>query len=234
MLMRAGSSIGSAGSVWFPRCQSPMSASQETVVLLHRWCGGDHQALDRLLEQDRDWMRAFVRRRMGDGLRRRCESVDLVQEGALHVLRGTPRFVPENRVQFRAYLAEVLLNIVHSRRAAEHAQKRDVRRDSKLPSTQAALPASTPTPDDQMARDELCAWVQLALELLPEADAELVRWRQFDELSYDEIGRRLGRSADAARMRFQRVLPQLTVLVHRLRGLADRRVDELRAEESPP
>ena len=27
-----------------------------------------------------------------------------------------------------------------------------------------------------MARDELCAWVQLALELLPEADAELVRW----------------------------------------------------------
>ena len=44
---------------------------------------------------------------------------------------------------------------------------------------------------------------------LPDADRELLRWRLEEDLSFAEIGRRLGVSEDAARVRHARLMAEL-------------------------
>ena len=200
-----------------------MARGEETVELLRRWSHGDRAALERLLEQDDGWVREFVRERMGLDLRRRLESIDIVQDGLVNLLRARPRFAPANRGQFRAYLAEVLLNVLQARRAEMHAQKRDRRREQALSTSCGSLPGVATPPDVAAERAELQAWMRLGLEMLPRDEAEVLRLRVHESLDFQVVARRLGMpSADAARMRYQRALPRLTVIVHQLRSSADR------------
>jgi RNA polymerase sigma factor (sigma-70 family) len=48
-----------------------------------------------------------------------------------------------------------------------------------------------------------------ALEQLPDEYRLVVTWRNFDYLPFDEIGRRLGRSAEAARKLWVRAVEHL-------------------------
>src|SRR5687767_11015957 len=96
-------------------------AGDNTVELLQRWYGGDPRALDQLLADNLEWMRRNLRRRVPRELRARFETLDLVQDGALQLLKNGPRFAPENQAQFRALLAKVLLYVVRDRLDQIHA-----------------------------------------------------------------------------------------------------------------
>jgi RNA polymerase sigma factor, sigma-70 family len=48
-----------------------------------------------------------------------------------------------------------------------------------------------------MLEAELQAAIAAALEQLPQARQDVIRWRYFDQLSYDEIASRMGKSLDA-------------------------------------
>lgn len=198
-----------------------MDAADETVELLQGWYRGDRAALEKLLADNLEWMRAFVRQRLTPQMRQKYDSLDFVQDGALQLLKNAPRYAPENRAQFRAFVAEVLLNVVRGHHDALTAQKRNAAREQALPSTGLSrmdLGGRAPTlPDAAAERAEVRSWLQLALELLEPVDRELVKLRQYDELPFEEVAARLGLdSADAARMRFNRVMPKLAVLVKQL------------------
>jgi len=58
----------------------------------------------------------------------------------------------------------------------------------------------------------LTAWqVEAALESLPDASRELIILRKYEELTFPEIARRLGKSEDACRMAFSRAMAALTI-----------------------
>ena len=59
--------------------------------------------------------------------------------------------------------------------------------------------------------------LRLAIGLLEVDDREVVVLRQWDGLPFEEVGTRLGISADAARMRFQRALVEVAAKVALLR-----------------
>jgi RNA polymerase sigma-70 factor (ECF subfamily) len=90
------------------------------------------------------------------------------------------------------------------------ADKRDIDRevpldgdDSRhnLPET---LPAPEPPPDQLLIADEDAARVRAVLERLPEPYTQVILLRARDGLSFEEVGRRLGRTPDGARMLFNR------------------------------
>ena len=67
-----------------------------------------------------------------------------------------------------------------------------------------------PEPTVPEVRDaDLQAVVDEELSRLPEHYRQVLGWRGWDELPFDEIARRLGRTADAARMLFYRAVEQL-------------------------
>lgn len=200
--------------------------SDDTVDLLQRWYGGDAKALDRLLADNLEWMRRELRRKVPRELRARFETLDFVQDGALQLLKNGPRFAPENRSQFRALLAKVLLYIVRDRLDQLHAAKRNAGGQQPLPSEGVSRlvvqDRAMTTPGSAIGRKEKRAWMRLGLQLLSPQEREVIGLRQFDELGFDEIAKRLGLpSEDAARMRFNRALASLALCLQRVRSAVE-------------
>lgn len=193
----------------------------KTRDLLVRLHGGDREALETLLLQHLPWIEAQVRNRLGPVVRQDGETLDFVQEAMLDALRSGPRFVVESPDRFRALLLRIVENNVLDRVRYLQREQRDRRRhrgaasDSVL---QLDEPVRSVTdPGDAASRNERVAWLQLALELLEPEDREAIRLREWDGLSFAEVGERLGVSEEAARKRYTRALPKLAQKVDALR-----------------
>lgn len=191
-----------------------MSDLDKTAIRLDAWFKGDAKALDSLLKENLDWMRYYVRRELEPGLRPRLDSVDVVQEAVARLLQRGPRYAPRGREEFRALLVKVLRGALGDQRDREHALKRDPAREQRLPSQ--GLSRFAPrkgiggAEDSLMEQQERHARIERALSKLDPQDAEIIRLRHLEELSFAEIAQSMRLdSADAARMRFHRAMPRL-------------------------
>lgn len=199
----------------------------ETVTLLRRWHAGDQQALAALLERHLAWIHEHVRMRLGPALRQKAESMDLVQDALVDVLRWGPKFTISDDLQFRALLARIVENAIRDQ--AEHfgAQKRAAAKERGLPGD-SVLDLDPPRgavtrPSEAAVRQEGAVRIQLALKLLDPEDRQVILLRQEQELSFAAIGELLSISEDAARFRFNRALPRLA---KRVQDLGAGRIDE--------
>jgi RNA polymerase sigma-70 factor (ECF subfamily) len=73
------------------------------------------------------------------------------------------------------------------------------------------------TPSQMAQANEEEAWIRLGMELIDPEDRGILVLRQWDNLSFPEIGERLGISEDAAWMRHSRALRRLGKTVGSLR-----------------
>ena len=73
----------------------------------------------------------------------------------------------------------------------------------------ASLKSRVPSPSNHAVRNEWNAALEQALTRLPEHHRQAVAWRHIEQLSWDEIGRRMGCTADAARKVWSRAIQQL-------------------------
>ena len=191
-----------------------MDGSQPmTVDLLRRWHGGDREALETLLERNLDWIRSYVHKRLHRELRREKETQDFVQEAVVDALCYGPRFEITNETHFRALLARIVENNLRDRHKWLHRKRRDIALE-KPGVSDSVLQLDPParavtTPSLRAHKQESADWVRLALELLEPEDREIILMREWENLSFEEIGERLSRNADAARMRYHRALPKL-------------------------
>jgi len=199
-----------------------MAEEFSTTQLLRKWQEGDRAALDSLLVRDLPWIQERVRRRLGPLLRARAETDDFVQEAVAEVLRYAPRFTISDRSHFRALLARIVENVLRDQHDRFRAYRRALHRERPLPpDTELSLDAprgSVERPSEAAERSEWEAWVRLALELVDPEDRLAILMRNWDGLSFVEMGKRLEISEDAARMRFHRALARLAEEVHRLRS----------------
>ncbi|MEZ5964295.1 MAG: sigma-70 family RNA polymerase sigma factor [Planctomycetota bacterium] len=194
----------------------------DTRDLLLAWHKGDEAAFTALLREHTPWIEQTVRRRLGPALRKRVDTQDIVQNTLIEVLRGAPRFVLTDRQHLRGLLACMVENVLRVQADHDRAQKRDLRREASPPSSGSILfldaqPAAQATPSQAASSNELNDWVRLALELLEPDDRAVVAYREFEGLSFAEIGDRLEIGEDAARMRFNRALPKLARKMEALR-----------------
>ena len=202
--------------------ESMTARSGETLQLLRRWHGGDREALASLVQEHLDWVHQHVRRKLDGGLRKKFESVDLVQNAMVQVLELGPQFEVSDAEHFRALLARIVTNDIRDGHRWMNRQRRDQGRERGL-ARDSVLHLDAPEqqvtrPSERADREERRNWVRLALELLGEEDRLLIQARQYDEESFVDIGERLGVAADAARMRHNRALKKLAEKVLQLRS----------------
>ncbi|MEM9381028.1 MAG: sigma-70 family RNA polymerase sigma factor [Planctomycetota bacterium] len=181
---------------------------------LDAWFRGDRDALSELVDEHAAWMRRRAGREMHAEDRRALESIDVVQEALARLLRRGPAYAPRSRAEFRALLGQVLRATVLDERDRRRAVKRGGDKVTPLPSrgvSRIVVDGRTPTlPVDAVARNERAERVEEALQELPDADADVVRLRQVEGRTFDEVAAALDlESADAARMRYHRALPKL-------------------------
>jgi len=182
----------------------------ETTAQVLRARDGSRADLDALLEHYSGKLLALIRLRMGPDLRRNLESRDILQNTLLKAFGAIERFEGEGSVPFMAWLGQIARNEIRDQVDHQQAQRRDARREVALDDA-GELVAEVRTATRRVALGEQARQLEVALEALEPDQREVIVLRKLEELSFPEIGERMERSPDAARMLFARAMVTLTV-----------------------
>lgn len=197
-----------------------LSCSQKTQQLITLAKAGDDDALDQLCRVYGERVRRIVRLRIGQELRVKLDSMDLVQDALLNALRGLGDFTYKNEGDFLRWLSRIAQNALGHHVEKLHADKRDIRKEVRFdvcrPATGGRLadirePIDFTTPSVIMARKEELDKLERAIDTLKPEHKEVIVLAKIEGLSYKEIGERLGKSADAVGMLLSRAMVALTM-----------------------
>src|SRR5262249_25086544 len=140
---------------------------------------------------------------------------DLVQETFLEAQQDFGRFRGDSEDELLAWLRALLRNrMANFTRHYRQTQRRGVSREVALdadPSREpgGGLAGDEPTPSANVAADELALAVERILAGFPEDYRRVIMLRYQQQHSFEEIGRLMGRSPDAARMLWWRAVERL-------------------------
>jgi RNA polymerase sigma-70 factor, ECF subfamily len=203
--------------------QSPFSSVFVTLLAAAR--GGSAQALGVLLQSFQPYLMSIARPRLPGDLRGKYDAADLVQETLLEAHRGFAGFDGNDADDLRVWLGGILKhNLKDCIRRYRDCSKRSIGRERSLEAAhEAGDPGDGevdpyPTPCTQSIARESVAALREALLRLPPDEQAVICLRQFDSLSFQEIGRRLGRSPEATRKLFSRAIARLQRLLEITRG----------------
>ena len=176
---------------------------------------GSNSSLGKLLQAYRDYLLTVADRDLGSDLRVKASASDVVQESFLEAKRDFNQFTGETTNEFQTWLHRVLQNnIANIARCYRRTGKRDLSREVAVSSDALGRPLVNNASDNFTASDaamlsELLEAVQTATSKLPEHYQDVIRWRNYDRESFEVIGERLQRSAEAARKLWVRALDLL-------------------------
>jgi RNA polymerase sigma-70 factor (ECF subfamily) len=174
---------------------------------------GSRSALGRALDAARPLLLKIAADEPGADLQGKVGASDVVQESMADAVRGFAQFQGVTPADWAAWLGQVLrCNLRDCARRYRGADKRDVRREVPLAdgstSSAPALPlaADDTSPDGRLLAAERAQRLERAVARLPAEQQQALRLRNQEGLSFEEVGRRLGRSAEAARKLWARAL----------------------------
>jgi RNA polymerase sigma-70 factor (ECF subfamily) len=172
---------------------------------------GDPEALGRALEPFRDYLLLVANQEIEPELRAKLGGSDLVQDTFLGAQRDLASFRGRSEIEWRLWLRGILVHLLaNHRRHYRSTSKRRVDREVSLATTpRCDWPACNPSPSTNLAAQEAEAALRSAMDCLAEHHRNVVLWHHRDRLPFEEVGRRLGVSADAARKHWERALKAL-------------------------
>ncbi len=173
--------------------------------------GGDRSALARALMSFRDYLLLVANEEMDPTLKAKEGASDLVQETFLQAQQRISSYRGGSPAEWRSWLRSILIRLLaNKRRHFEATAKRKVHREISIREwARLHVAGSEETPSSEVARREREAAVVEALSRLPDHYREVVVWHQRSRLTFEEIGRRRGISAEAARKLWKRALGRL-------------------------
>jgi RNA polymerase sigma-70 factor (ECF subfamily) len=194
--------------------EEPLSDSSD-IRLIQQAADGDDGAYQDLFDRFRDHLKRYVDMRMDSRLRQRVDPSDVIQETQIAAHRRLGDFLERRPMPFRIWLRkmahEQMLNL---RKMHVRSQRRSLRREVAVPERSSMLLAGQfvdggLSPSTQMIKKEQQMAVATMLNLLADADREVLLMRFIEGLSYAEIGYSLEIDAAAARKRSSRALRRM-------------------------
>ena len=190
-------------------------------VLLQKARAGDGQALGRLLELYRNYLRLLARTQIDGGLRVRLAPSDLVQETLLEAHRDFGNFLGTTEKELLAWMRQILVRNLADQVRRHRAGPRDWQRQESLEAmldrssqeVEEALARSISSPSAIAARREQAVLLADALAQLPPHYRDVIVLRNLERRRFDDIAGRMGRSAGAVRMLWARALEKLSHLL---------------------
>jgi len=176
---------------------------------------GSAAALGQVLETCRRYLLSVANQELEPELRAKVGPSDVVQESFLEANRDFGQFNGRTQEELLAWLRRILLhNLANVRRQYLETEKRRVNREVPLGmaangTIQDNLIAAQPTPGSELAAQEQVARMMQAVDRLPEHHREVLRLRHQEGQSFEDIGARTGRSAEAVRKLWARAVELL-------------------------
>jgi RNA polymerase sigma-70 factor (ECF subfamily) len=188
--------------------------------------GGGLHDLGNVLDEERPYLMAIADQELGRDLRSKGGASDIVQETFLEAVRDLHLFSGKSRFEFRGWLRQILLhNILNFHRRFRGTTKRNSERELSSDSNEiaAGTPARDPTPSRVAMHAELATAVQRAIAALPSDYRAVIELRSLQRLSFEDVARRMERSAEAVRKLWCRAIEklqdELTVTGHEFSGI---------------
>jgi RNA polymerase sigma-70 factor, ECF subfamily len=182
---------------------------------------GDHESIGLLLDTYRGYLLGIAVAKMDSRLRARCNASDIVQDTLLEAFRDFHQFRGGMEREFLAWIRQILANNL-ARAIQTHVltDKRDLRREvtiqpalgshpSRLERRDQWLAESDISPSSKLQKKEELDSVLNRIAKLPAHYRDVLVLRHFEELSFEEVAQRLGKSSGAVRMIWVRALESL-------------------------
>jgi RNA polymerase sigma-70 factor (ECF subfamily) len=177
---------------------------------------GSPEALGQALEACRGYLLLIAQRELDSDLQAKGGASDLVQETLVDALRDFGRFHGQSEAELQAWLRQLLLhNLVDFTRHYRKAEKRRIGREIELEEGDSSaerggkLEAPALSPSGQAIQDEQARAIERALERLPKDYQQVLELRFEEDLSFEEIGRRMDLTPNAARKLWVRAIKRL-------------------------
>ena len=176
---------------------------------------GDQAALDQLARHVRGYLLLVANRELSPSLQRKIGPSDLVQETFVQLQKNLVQFRGSSEQELLAWVRRILINGIHDIHRRYRADMRDAAREQPLggDSIEGLLPtdpaSDTLFPDDAVIARETIETLHQAIQRLPDEYREVLRLRTWDRLSFAVVGTRMNRTADAARMLWNRAVQRL-------------------------
>lgn len=189
--------------------------TSDAAAWLRAACGGSQDALGRVLESFRAYLQMLAERELGDDLRAKGGASDIVQDTLLDAVRAFEQFQGNSEEELKRWLRRLLLNnLVSFARRYRGAGKRDLGREIALKAGDSSAStldpaAAAPTPSGEAMAHEQAERIEQALEQLPEDYRLVLLLRYQEERSFEDIGRLLDLTPNAARKLWLRAVKRL-------------------------
>jgi RNA polymerase sigma-70 factor (ECF subfamily) len=177
---------------------------------------GSREALGQVLETFRGYLLLIADRELDPELRAKGGASDLVQETFVEAQRDFGRFHGNAEEELRAWLRRLLLNnMANFTRQYRGRAKREVGREVSLEAggssheRGAGLAADILSPSGQAVAHEQAEALARAVQRLPADYRQALALRHEEQLGFEEIGQRMQRTANAARMLWLRAVERL-------------------------
>lgn len=178
---------------------------------------GEQSQLGILLDVYRRYLLTVASKKLSHSVVAKAAPSDLVQEALLQAYQGFGEFRGTSERELRAWLNQILARkIVDVHRYYRNYAKRDISREillSDLLEDDVTLKqgAASLAIQRESARDmESARKFDLALSTLSDEQRRVIQLRSIEQLSFEEVGARLGRTDDAAQKLWARAVQNLT------------------------
>jgi RNA polymerase sigma-70 factor (ECF subfamily) len=194
---------------------------EDEADLLRRIAAGDEEAFGLLFARYEPMLRRFAEERLPAKLRRRVSAADVLQEAHLGAFGKREGFEDRGPGSFRNWLLRIVEFKVNDAvrrhaRAKGRAAGREVTRAARAET--GAFPGRQPSPSQVAVGAEMADLARRALESLSESDREVVRLVREEHLTLAEVGRRTGRTREAAKKSYGRAMARFTREFERIWG----------------
>lgn len=176
---------------------------------------GSNSSLGQLFEAYRGYLWMLADAELGTDLKVKASPSDLVQDSFLEAKRNFPEFDGKTPAEFQAWVRRTLLNnVADVGREYRGTEKRDISREVAGTADQAGDSSAAIAGDDSSASSVAMNHEQLdavrdAIRKLPVHYQDVIQWRSYELQTFEEIGERMNRSAEAARKLWVRAVELL-------------------------
>jgi len=185
---------------------------------------GNSEALDRLFELYRNYLAFLARQGLDAALRVKAAPSDIVQETMLQAFRDFPKFRGRTEAELAAWLRQIMAHSITAVvRRFKGTAARDVGRERPIADvlydSSVALgnlaQAREATPSRAAEQRERSVILADALATLEADQRRVIVLRDIEQLKWEQVASRMGRTPGAVRMLWMRALKKLAPLIER-------------------
>ena len=165
---------------------------------------GCPESVNELIANSRDYLLLIANADLEIELHRKVGASDVVQETLVKARNELEAFRGESWAEFMGWLRAILKNDIRQvRRSFSGTAKRELNREQSLSSD---APSGDKTPSMQLMVDEQSLLLNAAMQRLPKRYYDVIRLRNWDQMKFEEIGKQLECSDEAARKLWSRAI----------------------------